>query len=372
MSHAPAQPTEQRSRSIDLLRALAVLLVLGRHLDLCPVATSPGLHWLTGLWEGAGWMGVDLFFVLSGFLVSGLLFREHARYGRISLKNFLLRRGLKIYPGFWLLTVTTVIVLVWRGEPFKRLAVPCEFLFLQNYGPALWNHTWSLAVEEHFYFLLVLLLMLLAARRPAPDPFRVLPAVFVAIAATCLGLRLLTVWALPVFVDKLNIYPTHLRMDSLFAGVLIGYLHHVHRERLLAGAVRWRWGLLAGGIAAIAPAVVLPLKTSHFILTGGFTLLYIGNALLLLFALSARGSGGRLAACLSYVGTHSYSIYLWHMPVAAWGVPLLAGAVKAERNWFVYFAVYFLGSIGMGIVMANLIELPLLRLRDRWFPSRAR
>ena len=60
------------------------------------------------------------------------------------------------------------------------------------------------------------------------------------------------------------------------------------------------------------------------------------------------------------------------MPVAAWLVPLVAGAVKAERNWFVYFSVYFFGSIGVGILLANLIEFPLLRLRDRWFPSRAR
>jgi peptidoglycan/LPS O-acetylase OafA/YrhL len=92
----------QRSKAIDILRALAVFLVLGRH--MIPVASAgpsiPGYfaHSFTTLWVRGGWIGVDLFFVLSGFLVSGLLFRGHQKFGVLSGKDFLIRRGLKIYP----------------------------------------------------------------------------------------------------------------------------------------------------------------------------------------------------------------------------------------------------------------------------------
>jgi peptidoglycan/LPS O-acetylase OafA/YrhL len=368
----PPDPATERSRAIDILRALAIVFVLGRHMDACPAETSRLLSKVTHLWERGGWVGVDLFFVLSGFLVSGLLFREHARHGRISLKSYFIRRGFKIYPAFWLMTVTTVVVLVASGQPFKRLAVPCEFLFLQNYGPALWGHTWSLAVEEHFYFFLVLLLLGLSARPPSPKPFRVLPVVFVAIAVTCLALRLAAWAALPRFVDKLSLYPTHLRMDSLFAGVLASYYYHAHHEALMAGARRWRWGLLAAGLALFVPAFLLPLSTTPFIHTFGLTLLYLGGVALLLALLALRPPANFLTSALAYVGSHSYSIYLWHVPLTVWLVPELAGGGRAGGFWFLYFTVYFLGSIGVGILLANLIEFPLLRLRDRWCPSRAR
>lgn len=362
-----------RSRAIDILRALAVVLVLGRHMWLCPVETSAGMHRFTEIWFNGGWLGVDLFFVLSGYLVSGLLFREYARHGRISLKSFLIRRGFKIYPAFWLLTATTVIVRLWLHEPLNKLAVACEFLFLQNYGPALWNHTWSLAVEEHFYFFLVLLLLLLTIRRTGANPFRLVPVVFATLALTCLGLRLLQWQVSPSWLARQQLYPTHLRMDSLFAGVLIAYIHQLRGESLVAWARRWRWGLVSAGVLVLIPAFVLSRSGSMFIPTIGLTLHYCGGGLLLLAALSAADLvRGRLAAAIAYVGSHSYSIYLWHMPVSVWVVPRLTEALHVRQNWWAYFATYILGSVALGILLANVIEFPMLRLRDRLFPSRAR
>jgi len=77
-----------RNQSLDMLRGVAVLLVLGRHMDGA------------GIWSSAGWCGVDLFFVLSGFLISGLLFTEFKKTGTIDVKRFWIRRGFKIYPAF--------------------------------------------------------------------------------------------------------------------------------------------------------------------------------------------------------------------------------------------------------------------------------
>src|SRR6478672_2080696 len=92
-----------RLPQIDLLRAVAVLLVIGNHSAICPPEISVFLNKITTVWNRGGWTGVDLFFVLSGFLVSGLLFDEYRKSGGIDFKRFLIRRGLKIYPAFWLM-----------------------------------------------------------------------------------------------------------------------------------------------------------------------------------------------------------------------------------------------------------------------------
>ena len=317
-------------------------------------------------------MGVDLFFVLSGFLVAGLLFREYQKHGRLSLKSFLIRRGFKIYPAFWLLTITTVAVLVLRHEHFKPLAVASEFLFMQNYGPALWNHTWSLAVEEHFYFFLVLFLLALQKIRGGENPFRLVPVIFATLAVVCLALRLLTWHYSSEFIDKTQFYPTHLRMDALFCGVLVSYFYHFHAEIFMAWARRWRWALLPTGLLLLSPVFCFELKTSPFIFSYGLTVCFLGSACLLIALLTVSVSERPIPRAIAFVGSHSYSIYLWHMPVVAWVVPLLVGAVKEQRNWFVYFATYVFGSVFFGIGMAALIEFPLLRLRDRLFPSRGR
>src|SRR5271168_36950 len=103
MASATAVPNlaAGRLRQLDVLRGVAILLVLGRHLDSVPTDAPGAIQSAFDLWMRAGWIGVDLFFVLSGFLVSGLLFREYARYGDVRAGRFLLRRGLKIYPAFY-------------------------------------------------------------------------------------------------------------------------------------------------------------------------------------------------------------------------------------------------------------------------------
>src|SRR5437667_23212 len=93
----------RRSKELDCLRCVAVFLVLCRHLPDLPDSLWGPFRVPVHLLYEAGWAGVDLFFVLSGFLISGLLFREHQQYRRIDFKQFLVRRGLKVYPSFYCL-----------------------------------------------------------------------------------------------------------------------------------------------------------------------------------------------------------------------------------------------------------------------------
>jgi peptidoglycan/LPS O-acetylase OafA/YrhL len=338
---------------------------------VCPVEVSRLFHRISGLWFRGGWIGVDLFFVLSGFLVSGLLFREHEKFGRISGKHFLVRRGFKIYPAFWLLIFATVAKAAYDRHPFDHRGIVSEFLFIQNYGPALWNHTWSLAVEEHFYLFLLLFLLLLSRRCPSAKAFRVVPAAFVSLAILCLSLRVFTAHIAP-YTHKTHLFPSHLRMDSLFAGVFISYLYHFYRDGLLDWGRRYRLKLLVLGILLLCPAFIFPLRSTRFIFTFGFTLFYIGSGFLLIAALVSRAPHHRAAKALAYAGSHSYSIYLWHMPIALWAVPMLKRFPGLGQNWFVYNGAYLVGSISFGILMAALIEFPMLRVRDHLFPSRGR
>ncbi len=152
----------KRNLQLAVLRGIAVLLVFGRHLELPKPEGLVGTF--AGAWLRIGWLGVDLFFVLSGFLIGGLLVTELHKHGRIDVARFLSRRGLKIYPAYFVFIAYLMFMPaakgLLRGE--SVWAVPVEwslywpnFLFLQNYvGNNPTGHTWTLAVEEHFYLML--------------------------------------------------------------------------------------------------------------------------------------------------------------------------------------------------------------------------
>lgn len=378
-----------RNRALDVLRAAAVLLVLGRHLHTTCPEDRPWLESsIIGLWERIGWMGVDLFFVLSGFLVSGLLFREYQSYGRISPGRFYLRRGFKIYPAFFVFLITTISIAAWRDcQPFPTAEkVLVEVAFLQSYLPSMWNHDWSLAVEEHFYLLLPLLLLVLIYCRkvatgewrvasktktgiyPLPDPFRRLVPVTAGVMAAVLALRILN--ASRSFQFETHTTPTHLRIDSLLFGVLLGYFYHFHQEKFNAITGRNRRKLLLAGTLLVAPMLILPME-SPYVTTIGFTMAAVASGCALCGMLGCKLWFPRCAEVLAYIGAHSYSIYLWHMPVCRWG-RIVAERIAGESLSFeAALTLYVLGSIGVGVMMSILVEYPVLALRDRWFPSRS-
>lgn len=319
------------------------------------------------IWQRGGWVGVDLFFVLSGFLVAGLLFKEHIKHGEVRVTRFLVRRGFKIYPAFWVLIACTLFVREIRGHHWSLQGLLGELLFVQNYAGGIWGHTWSLAVEEHFYIgLAILVAAIMYARRGSG--FAVIPPLFLLVAAGCLGLRLLAHRLSPDHPYEI-LFQTHTRIDSLFFGVCLAYFHHY---RDLSGAISRvpTVVLLGAGLSLLLPAFIFTLETHAWIPIFGVILFYLGSGFLVLAAIRLPKTDNRYLALLGVCGAASYSIYLWHVPVNSWGINVMRSQTGSQ-SFTIYMVAYIVGSCAVGYAMNRIVEWPTLRLRDRYFPSRS-
>jgi peptidoglycan/LPS O-acetylase OafA/YrhL len=302
-------------------------------------------------WSRFGWVGVDLFFVLSGFLISGLLFKQWIRTGRLEVRRFLIRRGFKIYPGFYVLLLLTWL---WLPPDPLRPSFAVDAFFLQGYFDSVWEHGWSLAVEEHFYLLLPVLLIALSWRK-VKDPFSLIPPISAALFAICLWLRISALANTDSFDAVLC--PTHLRIDTLLGGVALGYFYHFHHEKFVAAS---SWKTLACGLLLLIPSFLLRME-SHFTMTVGYTFNALGFMCILIWSANRRFRGTKWLAA---IGIYSYSIYLWHQAVH------LAIDKLYPRHTFLVLVLYLIGAILFGALMAKLVEIPMLALRERWFPPR--
>lgn len=375
MSPPNPSPAERRLQSLDILRAAAVALVLLRHSPGCSPEIYPKLSALHDF--AVRGLFIDLFFVLSGFLVSSLLFREVNLTGGFRIGRFYIRRGFRIYPHYYVLVGITIVVDLIRGEILTPLNTLANLFFFQNYAKGFWGlyHTWSLAVEEHFYFTLPLILAGIQKFIPGRrGPFDRLPWVVLSVAALALVFRLLTPATIPLDYYQ-NHFPTHLRIDSLFFGVFLAYAHNsAWRDALVRFSSRWKYALLAGGVLGLAPPYFYPLETTRWISVIGFTLFYLSGGAIIVSALSWPRSESKWVRFIAYMGSHSYSIYLWHYAAATW--LLYEFKVRAGHfikvNWYMETAFYFGCSFAVGLAFSLLLEKPVLRIRDRLFPSRSR
>ncbi len=327
---------------------------------------TPG-KWFYDCWLRGGWIGVDLFFVLSGFLVSGLLFSEYKKRGRLTVGRFLIRRGWKIYPAFLVFILVTVLMRIAFKKEIEVSGLLAELTFCQSYFRGLWAHTWSLSVEEHFYLILPFILLGLAAvwgkRDEQRNPFASIPLIAIVVAAACLLLR---VWRTGPFDLWKNVFPSVIRMDSLFFGVALAYFWHFKPEAI--DKLRpWRWSLIAVGVAGMLPPFWYNLESNPFLYKWGFTILFLSAGSILLGVLLCESPKSRIASWIAWLGFFSYSVYLWHLPVGVWAMPVVRKV--APLPFALETALYIAASFVVGIVMAKLVEMPALALRDRWFPA---
>jgi peptidoglycan/LPS O-acetylase OafA/YrhL len=365
-------PTVEKPRlmGLDVLRCVAVVLVMIHHTPhLPPDAGSSPLRTAFEFIQRTGWCGVDLFFVLSGFLVSGLIFAEHRAVGSVRLGRFLIRRGLKIYPTFYVRLLVFILAGLLRGRDPHARSMLVEAAFVQNYGHGVWPHTWTLAVEEHFYIAVgVLLFGLQRLRRDRP--FAPIPWLCGAILALVLALRVVTALGTPDLAEAFR--PTHLRADSLVFGLLLSYLYHRAPESFAAWVGARIRPLLALGLLLVLPTWFVA-RESVFQFTAGYTLLYLGFGLIVLvfrFGPAPRGILGGLGTAAALVGRFSYPIYLFNVDMLYEGaerLPPLLGVQGECARWGLVAASFAILSLTFGMVASTLVEQPVLRLRDRIF-----
>ena len=344
-----------RNPGLDVLRAIAVILVLARHSNLN--------FWLTKF----GWLGVDLFFVLSGFLVAGLLFAEYKKHGAIDLKRFLVKRAFKILPPFYVfLGISLLFESVYGSGPLITPKLRNEVLYVQSYLPGKWPHTWSLALEVHFYLLLAALAALISSIRVKIKPFAAISFFLCLLLA---GFLLRLHYSFPHRQESFfAFFQSHLRADGIIFGVLLAYLYHFTSYTSLPANNKISSFLI--GLALIAPAFYFQ-GGSFFMNTTGLTLVNCGFMILVFLSLDlAKGLQGSLkhlrfpAKTLAFIGLHSYSVYLWHL--------------HAKDVLYHYFSfdeklmtvLYVLFAIITGIGMSFLVEKTCLKLREMLYPGK--
>jgi peptidoglycan/LPS O-acetylase OafA/YrhL len=356
-SSAPPQPRRvlpSRLVSLDGIRGLAVLSIMFFH---------AGATWFRG-----GGIGVDVFFVLSGFLITGLLLDEHRVTRRIRLRSFYARRALRLLPA--LLLVLAALLLwslvgdlgaVQAGELRRGLvftlcyAANLQVAFLGElplYG--LTDHMWSLSIEEQFYLIWPLVLALLL--RSGVRVRSILLGVLLAAAAGALWRAHL--WHGPADVKRVYYGPdTH--ADGLLIGCALALLasrRPLPRMPLLA---------VAGGLFLIGQ-VRFDNHLGSFGYEGGYLLTALAAAAVLTGVVGAPDA--RPARVLSWrplvaVGRISYGLYLWHWPIF-----LILNGGRVHLDWLPLQLLRFAVTFAVATASFVLLERPALRLRTRFRP----
>ena len=338
--------------ALDGVRGLAILLVLAVH-------TNHLYGW--SLLRG-GSIGVDIFFVLSGFLITCILLEEWAATGSVNLRHFYWKRFLRLVPALILVVTTLLLLSDFFFSPQEaaqtRRTTPIALAYLTDFFASLspetplgaLRHTWSLAMEEHFYLIWPPLLLVLLKTGASK---RVLFALTVSLAlAVCFHRAML-------FQFGVSPARTYFGFDTRADSLLIG----------CAAAMAVSWGLLRGmsrlnglAIALIVVSVIGTDFASPKLHAGGFTILAATTALLLInLVVTEKGTLHAVleARPLVWVGRISYGLYLWHYPMFKW--------VKyMNAPWPVKLALAVFATFAVASLSFYLMERPLLRLKRRF------
>jgi len=369
-----ASSVEQERRSprepgLDLLRTIAILLVVLYHMAL-----EPAPRFLRGI-EQCGWMGVDLFFVLSGFLIGSQLFRPYLRNQTPSLWLFYLRRAFRILPAFWVVLLVYLLIPGVRERP----AMPDAWRFLtftQNLGliaPAAFSHAWSLCVEEHFYLAFPILVLWLM-RKPSFWKVSTVAAI-VFLGGFIIRWIIWTHYLQPMENDpakehlffvgywELIYFPTYARLDGLLVGVLLAAIRQFRPDW-------WAFVTARRGIVLIIAVLLLSLAVStcwylvrFSAVVWGFPLIALGFGFLVIASTEVRiGIPGTVIGA-----TLAYSTYLTHKAVMH--LDRIYFSQWLNANWISAFFIYTSSSLIVATVLYLCIEAPSLRLREKFISS---
>lgn len=353
---------------IDGLRAVSVLAVLAYHGGL--------------LWSPGGFLGVEVFFVISGYLITSLLVAEHRRNGKIALRNFWLRRARRLLPALYaLLAATTAAAMIGAPDALRRLRldVPAAVFYVSNWvqiahqdsyfvqfgRPPLLQHLWSLAVEEQFYLFVPLLAALALPR------LRRRAVAVIAVAGATASAVLMAALYRPES-DGSHLYlATHTRLSGLLLGVAMGLIWSPMRLRSAAEraapAARWALdGVAVAGLATLAWSFWRVNEFDPFIYRGGFVVVDIATLAVIGTLVHPRSDVDRVlgVAPLRWIGQRSYGIYLWHWPVFQLTRPGLDHQLGGVATTVVRLGLTF----GISAISYRFIEQPIRSgaLGRRW------
>lgn len=327
--------------ALDGLRAVAVVLVFLFH------ARLPGFE--------AGFLGVDVFFVLSGYLITTILLAEIDRTGSVNWRRFVLRRLWRLAPALGALCLGMLVLSIWVWpstlspwlEVFLTLTYLSDVTVSVLHAPQMLVHSWSLSVEEHFYLLWPLVLLGLARREPG------------WVAVLILGLYLAaSLWRIEALAQGTEWRVVYHRLDTRLSGLMFGAgLAALCRGRTLAGLARLPLWLVA------VPAAGVLLAQGDWrddgMLIWGVPAVELATAALIL---GVRGGGGGLATVLSlaplrWLGKLSYSLYLWHYPVLR--------LLRDQGDWRIALLVGLPVSLALAALSYATVERWGLRMRAR-------
>lgn len=368
-------------RALDGIRAVAVGLVLADHGGL------PGVS--------GGFLGVDVFFVLSGFLITSLLLDELGRTGRVDLRGFWIRRARRLLPALLAMVLAVVAARVFfppdAVTALREDAVAAFFwvanwafvaqqtdYFSQGSPPSPLQHAWSLGVEEQFYLVWPLLLVavvgVLAFRRSAPTLRAVRWGVFVLAALGAAGSATAAVLLTSGETANRVYFGTDTRVQALLIGAAAAALLVRDWPTVTMGTpIRARWGrwlarllsvLGLAGLAALAhyaTGAPAEYRMGLFTATAAAAVLVVATV-----ALDQRGPVARLLACppLVWLGAISYGVYLWHWPIFL----ILNGERTGWTGWPL-FAARCAATLSVAVLSYWLLERPIRQWRPATVPQ---
>jgi peptidoglycan/LPS O-acetylase OafA/YrhL len=343
----------KRDQWLDLLRASAITMVVIYHIAQRWPVPVPRVRAVTDY----GIYGVDLFFVLSGWLIGGLLWREQKHFGNVETGRFILRRALRTVPPYLVaLAISYVGVFVFRHERFDW----GYLLFFQNYYERIpyFLVSWSLCIEEHFYLVMPFVAVALTRRRPR---FHFL---LLALALGPVLFRTLEPGSGAEDQFGYHVTATHLRYEGLLLGVWASFLQ-VQRPRLYGLA---RTAAPLGIVVALIGIVVCELLPEPW----HYRLIYTAIAFFFFFVLLSavdRSWSIPFGRLVFLVAAASYSIYLTHAFILDIALRV---AAKLPPLAIIQLPL-FLGLIGItGLLFYRAVELPSLRLRHNLMPARTK
>ncbi|TGL92750.1 acyltransferase [Leptospira barantonii] len=373
-------------QSLNGLRAFAIVLVILNHYALA--------------WKDVGtfqsdsffWSGVDLSFVLSGFLISKGLLSDWNRNGTINFKQFYLKRTLRIFPAYFFFILFSLVASNFALKVAQKKGLILEsyilsfrlsnawgdFVFLGNYFPGMNIHTWSLSIEEQFYLVFPLLCSLFLFKRVSHHRQFFLWGLVLIPTSVRIAVYMTTTYPLsPEYFDEIYL-PTQTRFDSLLMGVIAMDLFTSHKNLMdrLRREDRLYYPLLFLFFSFLFIAHwVHQGTTGFFTQTFKYNLLNIGFAGILLLAVVRLES--RFARFLSMrmfvpIARLSFTIYLWHLVLIGAALSILG--IKSEPTSNLTFFVQFTAVLGLIVILSVpfyiLIEYPFQFLRIKILPQK--